>query len=126
VIRTVLIAASALLAACQSVEPAVPSPGDQTCDIEVSFGSFASGPDQALKTRIDTFLSGNWLVLNVTETRWGREGESSLCVKAVDAAGTDELYRTLAGWIPDTSRTAPTTVRHRDGRTRTAQWAGPQ
>ncbi len=115
------------LAACQTVTtpglegPAQPEPAvTPGCDVEVVFGSYAGGADQALRLRVRGLLESE-RGARFTERPWGREGESTFCVQA-DAAVADRLYVTIARWIPDSSRQAPTSVAHRDGRRRAAAW----
>ncbi|GAA0643404.1 hypothetical protein GCM10009101_15110 [Brevundimonas lenta] len=119
------------LAACQT-SPEVPTaPVTQMsvsipvdCDIEVVFGSYAMGADQALRGRVRELLASNTGVGEFSEKRWGREGESTFCIHAINPGAADSLYTTIAGWIPDSSDRHPTSVAHRDGRSRAATWPG--
>lgn len=92
------------------------------CDLEVTFGSYAMGVDQALKVQIQNRIDGEAAVQSIEERHWGREGESTICVRTFDAAGADRLYREIAAMIPEHSERAPTTVTHRDGRSQGSTW----
>lgn len=116
-IRAIVLTAALALGACETVEPPAVREG---CDVEVSFGSYAMGVDRDLKARIVAFVDGNDDVLDATETPWGREGESTLCVQATSSAGMNRIYDRVASMIPARSERAPTTVTHRDGRTRSS------
>ena len=94
------------------------SPAATACDVEVSFGSFGQGVDGALREQVLAVTHGDPDVTRSTEDRWGREGETTLCLTVKDAASTDRLYGAIAALLPSTSTRAPTTVRHRDGRSR--------
>jgi hypothetical protein len=94
------------------------TPEAVACDVEVSFGSYGTGVDGTLREQIRTLALDDADVITSTDKPWGREGESTLCLRMKDAAATDRLYGMLAAQLPSTSTTAPTTVRHRDGRSR--------
>jgi hypothetical protein len=110
-------------AACATV-PTGPSTGTTGCDVEVRFGSYAMGVDTELTRRILSLVQNDPGVETSTETPWGREGESTLCVDLDSAAGTDRLYGRIAALIPPYSDRAPTTVIHRDGRSHSAVMPG--
>ncbi len=116
-IRALALAVGVALAGCGTMEPAAVREG---CDVEVSFGSYAMGVDRDLKARIVAFVDGSDDVVDTVETPWGREGESTLCVQAASSAGTNRIYDRVASMIPAHSERAPTTVTHRDGRTRSS------
>jgi hypothetical protein len=92
------------------------------CDVEVSFGSYGAGTDRALHESIISLTRGNADVASAEETSWGREGETTLCVHTPDAAAANRIYGAIAAQIPQTATKAPTTVRHRDGRSRASAY----
>ena len=94
------------------------TPSAAACDVEVSFGSFGQGVDGALREQVLSLTRGDPDVTTSTEEAWGREGESTLCLRLKDDAAANRLYGTIAAQLPSTSSRAPTTVRHRDGRSR--------
>lgn len=87
-----------------------------TCDVEVSFGSYGAGPDGALRDNILNLVKDDPGVTASGMKPWGREGETTLCLRAKDDATANRLYGVIAAQLPSTSTRAPTTVRHRDGR----------
>lgn len=88
------------------------------CDVEVSFGSFGQGVDTGLRDQVLALTRNNPDVTASTEEPWGREGESTLCLKTRDAEASGRIYGMIAAQLPSTSTRAPTTVRHKDGRSR--------
>ena len=116
-IRAFVLVAALALAGCETMEPPAVREG---CDVKVDFGSYAMGVDRDLKARIVAFVDGAEDVVEATETPWGREGESTLCVQAASSAGMDRVYDRVASMIPAQSERAPTTVTHRDGRTKSS------
>lgn len=116
------LAAALLLAGCAAdramTHPVTPG----VCHVEVSFGSYAMGVDHDLRTRILAVIEAEDDVLDVQEQRWGREGESTLCVSTLGMPAADDLYATIAAMIPQHSDRAPTTVSHLDGRSHGSTW----
>lgn len=104
------------------LDPADPQPA--TCDVEVSFGSFAAGPDIELKQRISDLVQSNPDVTDSRESPWGREGETTLCLYTRDGAAADRLYAAIVAMIPTRGPRAPTTVTHRDGRAHSTSGPG--
>lgn len=98
------------------------APATAACDVEVSFGSFGQGVDGALREQVLAVTRAVPDVIASTEQTWGREGESTLCLRLKDDAAANRLYGTIAAQLPSTSTRAPTTVRHRDGRSRTVAY----
>lgn len=114
-IRVALFAAL-LLAGCAATPSAPADDGPRPCDVTVSFGSYAMGVDHDLKARILALVASDRGVEGSEERRWGREGESDLCIYAPGPGAADRLFDQIAAQIPETSSRAPTTVSHRDGR----------
>lgn len=112
---------SAVTQETASVEPAAATP-EAVCDIEVTFGSYAGGPDTSLRDAVRAMTRDNPGVAEAEETPWGREGESTLCVRTKDEVTANRIYGAIAAQIPQTSTRAPTSVRHRDGRSRASTY----
>ena len=93
------------------------------CDVEVTFGSACCGVDSDLRAKILAVTSADPAVVESSEKRWGREGESTLCLKMSDPAAADRLYGLVATQLPPASSKAPTTVRTRDGRSRATAYS---
>lgn len=96
----------------------LPSASGDACQVEVSFGSFGQGVDAPLRAQILDLTQKDPAVVSSAETRWGREGETTLCLRFQDEAAANRAYGALAALLPSTSTRAPTTVRHQDGRSR--------
>lgn len=93
------------------------------CDVEVTFGSACCGVDGDLRAKILAVTSADPDVAESSEKRWGREGESTVCLKMSDPAAADRLYGAIATELPATSVKAPTNVRNRDGRNRATAYS---
>lgn len=119
-------AAEAEAAKADPTPVAAVAPAAAECDVEVSFGSYGSGPDAALKDSILKLVSADPGVTASEMKPWGREGENTLCLTAKDEAAANRLYGTIAAQLPSTSTRAPTTVRHRDGRSHATTWPASQ
>lgn len=120
-------AAAQTTAEAEAQVPATPAAAATTaaCDVEVSFGSYGAGTDRALHDSILSLTRGNADVVTAEETPWGREGETTLCLHAKDDAAANRIYGAIAAQIPQTGAKAPTTVRHRDGRSRATAYPSP-
>ena len=88
------------------------------CEVEVRFGSYAMGVDRELKDSVLQLVREDSGVLSSTESPWGREGESTLCVHTDNARTADRVYEGIVALLPPHSDRAPTTVIHADGRRR--------
>ena len=119
-----------LLAACDApaqraeVEPAAPKEPEwltvapPECDIQVVLGSNGGGPDFAVRERLVALTKADPGVLAVSVRPWGREGESTHCIRTKDAAATDRIYDTIAPLIPEVSERTWSAIAHKDGRFR--------
>jgi hypothetical protein len=107
-----------------SAEPAAEttSAAQTVCDIEVTFGSYGGGVDSGLREAVLALTRNNPGVTEAENKPWGREGESTLCIRTKDDVTANRLYGAIAAQIPQTSTRAPTSVRHRDGRSRTSTY----
>ena len=119
-IRALLL--SVFLAGCAGAQAVTHPVTPGVCHVEVSFGSYAMGVDHDLRTRILAVIEADEDVLDVQERRWGREGESTLCVSTHGTPAADDLYATIVAMIPQHSDRAPTTVFHLDGRNHGSTW----
>ena len=115
------LAAALLLAGCATDQAVTHPVTPGVCHVEVSFGSYAMGVDGELKAQIQAVIEADDDVLDVNETRWGREGESTLCISTLGMPAADRLYDEIAALIPDFSVRAPTSVTHIDGRTHASE-----
>ncbi|HEY0926220.1 hypothetical protein [Brevundimonas sp.] len=104
-----------------SAEPAPPAT-PAVCDIEVTFGSYGGGVDGDLREAVSALTRNDPGVIEAENKPWGREGESTLCIRTKDEVTANRIYGTIAAQIPQTSTRAPTSVRHRDGRSRASTY----
>lgn len=121
-IRALAFACALVLTGCATDQAVTHPVTPGVCHVEVSFGSYAMGVDGELKARIQAILAADEDVLDIQESRWGREGESTLCISTLGLPAADRLYAEIAALIPDHSERAPTTVSHIDGRSRGSTW----
>ena len=110
------VAGLLLLTGCAT--PAVEHVAESGCEVEVRFGSYAMGVDRELKDSVLQLVGEDSGVLSSTESPWGREGESTLCVQTDNARTADRVYEGIVALLPPHSDRAPTTVIHADGRRR--------
>lgn len=115
---------SAVVKETATVEPAAEptSAAPTVCDVEVTFGSYGGGIDGDLRDAALALTRNNPGVTEASSTPWGREGESTLCIRTKDEVTANRLYGAIAAQIPQTSTRAPTSVRHRDGRSRASTY----
>jgi len=118
VTRSAAVLLTLLVAACAG--PRTLEPSIAQCDVEIVFGSYAMGVDQDLRAVILRAVRSDPDVADWSEQRWGREGETTVCVHSPNAAATDRLYDRIAALIPQHSDRAPTSVIHIDGRRKEA------
>lgn len=112
-------------AGCAPVEAPVTervTPG--VCHVTVTFASYGTGADGTLRDRVLALIQAEPGVIDVQDSRWGREGESTLCVSTLGEVATDRLYDAIAAAIPATSGRGPTTIEHIDGRSRASAIPG--
>ena len=114
-------AAAQTTAEAEAATPVAPVAAT-ACDVEVTFGSYGAGTDRALHDSVLALTRGNPDVASAEETSWGREGETTLCLRTPDDAAANRIYGAVAAQIPQTGAKAPTTVRHRDGRSRASAY----
>lgn len=116
------LAVAILLTGCAGDQAVTHPVTPGVCHVEVTFGSYAMGVDRDLKARIQAVIAADEDVLDVEESSWGREGESTLCISTLSPAAADRLYGEIAALIPEHSERAPTTVSHLDGRRQGSTW----
>ncbi|MBC6982050.1 hypothetical protein [Caulobacter sp. 17J80-11] len=84
------------------------------CDVEVSFGSYASGTNGEVARKVRAYVGRSRDVTRAQAVRWGREGEWDLCL-TVRPQRTARVYADIRRMIPKYSRQGPTRVTRRDG-----------
>jgi hypothetical protein len=84
------------------------------CPLRVDFGSYAMGIDRGAAEAIRRLLAGDRAVTAVESFPWGREGESTLCVRLSSPAEAERLARAIAALFPAAPR-GPLSVSTRNG-----------
>lgn len=74
-----------------------------TCDIQISFGSYAGGIDHDAYGKISKLVEGGKEVTEAWLWTWGKEGERDLCLKMA-AANRDKIYGQVKASISPASK----------------------
>jgi len=82
--------------------------------VNVQFGSYAMGIDRAALERVRTLLARDRGVLGVEMRRWGREGETTLCVQLRRAGDERRMFTRVKAVLPARPR-GPITLEARGG-----------
>lgn len=93
--RFTALLAALVLTGCAST----PVPNPAGCDLTVTFGSYASGIDTVLRERIVRTLASDHRVARTEERRWGREGESTICIVSRNNGDVEGLSADLNAMI---------------------------
>lgn len=109
--RIVACLSALALGACASTgAPRADAPTER-CDMTVAFGSYGSGIDRVLHEQIVRFLAHDNRVGGVIERGWGREGETTLCVRTRNSGDMERLIAELRAMAASAGGIrAPTTV----------------
>jgi hypothetical protein len=111
------ILAATFAALLMGVPAAGASPQDRAtapCPLSVTFGSYAMGIDSGTYARVDRLLARDRGVRNVDRSRWGREGEVTLCVTTRTRADSRRLFTRIKALFPRKPR-GPLTVETASG-----------
>ena len=84
------------------------------CAVSVRFGSYAMGIDGPAFERVRALLARERGVRAVDEQHWGREGETTLCVRTRRAGDARRLFGRVKAALPAKPR-GPITVETRGG-----------
>lgn len=111
-------AAVALLTGCATAPAAQPlTDGDRSCNIVVTFGSYAMGIDGETFREVDAYVEGRKDLIPSAVTRaWGREGEKTLCLTTSGPMATRRVYDAIEILIPRTARRGPVEIKDDTGR----------
>ncbi len=106
IIRSALLAATLLTAACAALPSpdATPASASGACDLKVDFASIGTGIDGATLEKVDALLSGDTGVSTIDRQYWGKEGEITLCVDTRTAADATRLFTSIKGVFPASSQ----------------------
>jgi hypothetical protein len=103
--RPALLAATLLSAACVAPSPPVTTTTEANgaCDLKVEFASIGTGIDRATLQKVEGLLSGDTGVSTIDRKRWGKEGETRLCVETRTKGDTARLFEAAKRLFPTTS-----------------------
>lgn len=87
----------------------------KTCDVTVTFGSYAMGIDQPTFARVEKLLKRDRGVVRSEQKRWGREGEVTICVDTRRKADATRLFSRIRAMFPRKPR-GPVSVETASGR----------
>lgn len=106
-----ILALVALAAPASAFAQARPAP---QCAVSVGFASYAMGIDRAALDRVQSLLRRDRGVRAVEAQRWGREGETTLCVKLRRPGDARRVFGRVKAALPARPR-GPITVETRGG-----------
>lgn len=112
--RVFLLPLSVLLASAApapAFAQAAPAP---ECAVSIQFGSYAMGIDGPAFERVRALLARDRGVRAVDQRHWGREGETTLCVRTRRPGDARRLFGRVKAALPATPR-GPITVEARGG-----------
>ena len=89
-----------------------PVPAD--CPLTIAFASYAMGIDRPAYSAVQRLLGADRAVRAVSEHRWGREGEVTLCARTRSRADAERLFRAIRPLVPARPR-GPVAIRTRSG-----------
>jgi|GEM_PF-6239374 len=98
-----------------------PPPTNASCDITLSFGSYAMGIDHEVKAKITAYVEKSKDITGHRLTPWGREGEKNLCL-SVKPETFEKVYKDLKAMIPEKSAKAWTEIRAKGKPNFRTQW----
>ncbi|MDH4745195.1 hypothetical protein OMP43_14335 [Sphingomonas sp. CBMAI 2297] len=94
--------------------PALAQAAAPECAVRVQFGSYAMGIDRPAFERVRALLARDRGVRAVEQQHWGREGETTLCVRTRRPSDARRLFGRVQAALPAKPR-GPITVEARGG-----------
>lgn len=80
-----------------------------SCDVQIYFGSYATGIDRAAAATVHQLLGSDPAVAEVSRSPSGMEGDYTLCAHTTSAEAAASLFERLIGALPGPV-TAPISV----------------
>lgn len=109
------IALPAMASSLAVPDTSVPAPAN--CSVSVRFGSYAMGIDDKSFQRVERYVAGHKrLVAKSNISRWGREGERTVCISTKSKRATSQVFADIRQLIGKRAERGPTEVRTIDGR----------
>lgn len=92
---------AALLIASGAIarQPRGGSPAPADCPLTIGFSSYGAGIDRSSQA-VEQLLAGDRAVRAVTRHGWGREGETTWCVRTRSGADAARLFHAVRRLIP--------------------------
>jgi hypothetical protein len=106
-----VLAALVLAAPLPALARGAPAPG---CAVSVQFASYAMGIDRGAFDKVQALLKRDRGVRSVEAQRWGREGETTLCVQLHRASDARRVFGRVKAVLPRKPR-GPIAVETRSG-----------
>jgi|GEM_PF-1103338 len=127
-LASLAIGGSALPAAAVTpVRAPMASPDPEGCAVSVRFGSYAMGIDSRSFERVERYIARNKrLVASSSVSRWGREGERTVCITTRSRKATTQVFVDIKSLIRHRAERGPTEVKTIDGRTWNANPGPPR
>jgi hypothetical protein len=96
-----LLIAATLFAAPAAIarQPRGGSPAPADCPLTIGYSSYGAGIDRSFDA-VERLLAGDRAVRAVTRHGWGREGETTLCVRTRSGADAARLFHAARRLIP--------------------------
>lgn len=91
-----------------------PAPGTPQCALNVAFGSYAAGIDRPAFDKVQASLKRDARVRSVSLQRWGREGETTLCIDLRRDRDVRAVFGRVKALLPARPK-GPITVEARGG-----------
>lgn len=92
----------------------MPAQTTQGCAVSVQFGSYAMGIDRPAFDKVQALLGRDARVRGVELQRWGREGETTLCVSLRRPGDARAVFSRVKAVLPRKPK-GPITVEARGG-----------
>ena len=80
------------------------------CPLVVTFASYGAGIDGDTRARVETLLVSDRAVVGFAARHWGREGETTLCVRTRAGPDAARLFHAIRAMVPLRAR-APISIR---------------
>jgi hypothetical protein len=90
--------------------PAMSADRVDACPLLVTFASYGTGIDGDTRARVETLLVSDRAVVGFAARHWGREGETTLCVRTRAGPDAARLFHAIRAMVPARSR-APISIR---------------
>lgn len=92
-----------------------------SCDITVSFGSYAMGIDHQALDHINSYAKASKDIAQMKLIPWGKEGEKNLCLK-VKPEKLQAVYQQIKSMIPKESKAAWIEIRQKGKKPFRTRW----